>query len=59
MRQINFDIAGQIAVITGAGGIICGTMAKEMARRGAKIALLDLAVNNAEKIAEEFFRLFE
>ena len=53
MYNINFDISGQVAVITGAGGIICGTMAREMAKKGVKIALLDLFVESAQKIADE------
>ena len=53
MRDINFDLSGQVAVITGAGGIICGVMAREMAKKGAKVALLDLFVENAQKIADE------
>lgn len=53
MREISFDISGQVAVITGAGGVICGVMAREMAKKGAKVALLDLFVENAQKIAEE------
>lgn len=53
MYEVNFDISGQVAVITGAGGIICGVMAKEMAKKGVKVALLDLFVENAQKIADE------
>ena len=53
MFSVNFDISGQVAVITGAGGIICGELAKEMAKKGVKVALLDLFVDNAERIAEE------
>ena len=53
MCKINFDIAGRVAVITGAGGVICGTMARELARKGVKVALLDLTAENAEKIVEE------
>lgn len=53
MYNISFDISGQVAVITGAGGIICGTMAKEMAKKGVKIALLDLFLESAQKIADE------
>lgn len=53
MYSVNFDISGQVAVITGAGGIICGTLAKEMAKKGVKVALLDLFVENAQKIADE------
>lgn len=51
--MINFDISGKVAVITGAGGIICGTMAKELAGAGCKVALLDLFVENAQKIADD------
>ena len=53
MHEVNFDISGQVAVITGAGGIICGVIAREMAKKGAKVALLDLFVENAQKIADE------
>jgi len=53
MYSVNFDISGKIAVITGAGGIICGALAKAMDKKGVKVALLDLFVDNAEKIAEE------
>lgn len=53
MYNISFDISGQVAVITGAGGIICGTMAREMAKKGVKVALLDLFVESAQKIADE------
>lgn len=53
MYEVNFDISGQVAVITGAGGIICGVMAKEMAKKGVKVAVLDLFVENAQKIADE------
>ena len=53
MHEVNFDISGQVAVITGAGGIICGVMAREMAKKGAKVALLDLFDESAQKIADE------
>ncbi|MBE7030970.1 MAG: SDR family oxidoreductase [Ruminococcaceae bacterium] len=53
MFSVNFDISGQVAVITGAGGIICGTLAKEMAKKGVKVALLDLFLESAQKIADE------
>lgn len=53
MCSVNFDISGQVAVITGAGGIICGTLAKEMAKKGVKVALLDLFLESAQKITDE------
>lgn len=48
-----FDISGKIAVLTGGGGVLCGTMAKELARRGAKVAVLDLREEAAKKVADE------
>ena len=53
MHQVDFDISGQVAVITGAGGVICGVMAQEMAKKGAKVALLDLFLESAQRIADE------
>ena len=53
MHNINFDISGQVAVITGAGGVICGTMAREMAKKGVRVALLDLFLESAQRIADE------
>ena len=53
MYSVNFDISGQVAVITGAGGVILGTAAREMAKKGVKVVLLDLFVENAQRIADE------
>lgn len=41
------------AVITGAGGVLCGAFAKEMARVGYKVALLDLNLAAATAVADE------
>ncbi len=48
-----FDIKDKTVVITGAGGVLCGTMAKALAKAGAKIAILDLIETAAKKIADE------
>ncbi len=48
-----FDLTGKTAVITGAGGVICGTMAKALAKAGAKVAVLDLLEGAAQKVADE------
>ena len=53
MSGIDFNVAGKVAVITGAGGIICGVMAKEMAKAGMKVAVLDLFEEKAGQIADE------
>lgn len=44
---------GRTVVITGAGGVLCSAFAKEMAKTGAPVALLDLNVEAASKVAEE------
>jgi NAD(P)-dependent dehydrogenase (short-subunit alcohol dehydrogenase family) len=44
---------GQTAVITGAGGTLCSEIAKELARRGAKVALLGRTLATLEQVAGE------
>jgi NAD(P)-dependent dehydrogenase (short-subunit alcohol dehydrogenase family) len=48
-----FNIKGKTIVITGAGGVLCGTMAKALAKAGAKVAVLDLLESAALKVADE------
>lgn len=43
----------KVVVITGAGGILCSEIAKEYAKYGAKIAVLDLNLEAAQKVADE------
>jgi NAD(P)-dependent dehydrogenase (short-subunit alcohol dehydrogenase family) len=52
MKEL-FSLSGKVAVITGAGGVLCGTMAKALAKAGAKIAVLDLVKEAAEKVADD------
>lgn len=52
-NPINTDLSGKVAVVTGAGGVICSMLAKSLATAGAKVALLDLNEDAAEKYAEE------
>ncbi|WP_299057258.1 SDR family oxidoreductase [uncultured Polaribacter sp.] len=40
-------------VLTGAGGVLCSTMAKALAKQGNRIAVLDLREEAANKIAQE------
>jgi NAD(P)-dependent dehydrogenase (short-subunit alcohol dehydrogenase family) len=46
-----FDVKNKVIVITGGGGVLCGTMAIALAEAGAKIAVLDLIEAAAEKVA--------
>ena len=49
---INTDLTNKVAVITGAGGVLCGDFAKVIAASGAKVALLDINQEAAQKVAD-------
>lgn len=49
--NVSFD--GKVVVVTGAGGVLCGTMAQAFAQAGAKVAALDLNEDAVKKLAEE------
>ena len=50
---LNIDYTGKVVVVTGAGGLICGAMARAFAQCGAKVAALDLNEEAVKKLAEE------
>lgn len=54
---LNTDLCGKVAVVTGAGGVLCSHFAAVLARAGAKVALLDIneaaAAASAAAIAQE------
>ena len=50
---LNTDLSGKVAVVTGAGGVLCSYFAKVLARAGAKVALLDLNYDAAKTFADE------
>lgn len=43
----------KVIVLTGAGGVLCSTLAKALAKQGHKIAVLDLRIEAAIKVADE------
>jgi NAD(P)-dependent dehydrogenase (short-subunit alcohol dehydrogenase family) len=45
------DLKDQVALITGGGGVLCGTMARALAASGARVAVADLKAEAAEKVA--------
>lgn len=51
------DLKNKVAVVTGGGGILCSTMAKSLAECGAKVAVLDLKQEAAQKVADEITAL--
>lgn len=50
---LNTNLEGKVAVVTGAGGVLCSNFSKVLARAGAKVALLDLNLEAAQKWATE------
>lgn len=50
---LNTDLTGKVAVVTGAGGVLCSGFSKVLARAGAKVALLDLNEEAAAAVAAE------
>lgn len=47
------NLTNKVVAVTGAGGIICSEFAKALAACGAKVALLDINYEAAEKVANE------
>ena len=50
---LNIDYQGKVVVVTGAGGLICGAMARAFAQSGAKVAALDLNEDAVKALADE------
>ena len=50
---LKIDYSGKVVVITGAGGLICGAMARAFAQCGAKVAALDINLDAVTKLADE------
>ena len=48
-----FNLKDKVVVITGAGGVLCGTIAEALAKAGAKIAVWDLNAQAAQKVADQ------
>ncbi len=44
---------GKVAVVTGAGGVLCSSFAAALAREGARVALLDINLEAAQAEAEK------
>ena len=48
-----FSVEGKVIVLTGGGGVLCGAMARGLARLGARVALVDIRPEAAEQVARD------
>lgn len=46
------DLSGQVAVVTGGGGVLCSTLSRGLAAHGVKIAVLDIRLDAAQGVAD-------
>lgn len=53
---LNCDFTGKVVVVTGAGGVLCGDMARAYAQAGASVAALDLNEEAVRRLEEEAAR---
>ncbi len=53
---IKINLENKVCVVTGGGGVLCSAFAKALAECGAKVAILDLRVENAKKVADEIIK---
>lgn len=51
--EVDFNVKGEVAVVTGGAGLLCAEIAKGLASAGAKIAILDLMEDKAKSVAQQ------
>lgn len=51
--SLQVDLSGQVAVITGGGGVLCSTLALHLGRCGAAVALLNRNREKSEPVARQ------
>lgn len=52
-NELTVDLSGEVIVLTGGAGVLCGTMARALGASGAAVAILDVAQPAAEALADE------
>lgn len=54
--SLNFDLTGQTAVITGGSGIIGSVIAKELAKKGVRVAVIGRHAERAKAVADQILK---
>jgi NAD(P)-dependent dehydrogenase (short-subunit alcohol dehydrogenase family) len=47
-----FDLTGKVSAVTGGGGVLCSEISRGLARLGARVAVLDLFPEAAQKVVD-------
>ncbi|WP_416148758.1 SDR family oxidoreductase [Salipaludibacillus sp. HK11] len=53
METKHSNLKNKVAVITGGGGVLCGSMAKKLANQGMKVAVLNRTLQKAQAVSNE------
>ena len=48
-----FTLEGQIAVVTGGGGVLCGALSRAFGKAGVKVAVLDIIPEAAQAVVDD------